>query len=104
MAYVIRRRQARHDGTRYFNDKGSAVSHADRGAVFDLATQAEAARAKLREPHLWTVMLLRDAERADAVEHYERKIAEHARPFNPLSAALSAALVARPIDAVRTIT
>ena len=86
--FVIRRIKARHDGTRYFNDKRTAVSHAGGGAVFDLATQAEAARAKLREPHLWTVMLLRDAERADAVEHYERKVAEHARPFNPLFEAL----------------
>lgn len=87
--FVIRRNKPRHDGTRYYNDKGPAVDHADRGAVFDLATHAEAARGKLREPHLWTVMSLRDAKRADAAEHYERQKAERVRPFNPLFAALA---------------
>lgn len=65
MLYVVRRKQPRHDGTRYFNDRGPCASRANDGASFATAEDAETARKALREPHLWETMTLQDATALD---------------------------------------
>ena len=52
MTYVVRRKQPRHDGTRYYNDRGPCARDPNGGAEYDSAEEADAARRGLREPHL----------------------------------------------------
>lgn len=84
--YVVRRKAARHDGTRYYNDKGPPGSTPCEGASFDSAESADGARQKLREPHLWEVLT--------QVEAVERDIAdpraESRYRMDPLTASILA--------------
>lgn len=68
MTHVIRRRQPRHDGTRYFNDRGPCARDPNGGAEYDSAEEADAARRGLREPHLWDVLPMHEAAALDIGE------------------------------------
>ena len=85
-AYVVRRKVARHDGTRYYNDKGPPGSTPDEGAAFDSPESAEDARQKLREPHLWEVLTQAEAEERDAAD---RRAASRDR-LDPVTASVLA--------------
>ncbi len=61
MTYVVRRKQPRHDGTRYYNDRGPCARDPNGGAEYDSAEEADAARRGLREPHLWEVLPMAEA-------------------------------------------
>ena len=84
MAYVIRRRQARHDGTRYYNSAGPVQRYSGDAPRFYDVTPAQEALARLREPRLWEILTEREA---DARDYAEQRAAARA-PMNPLSAAL----------------
>lgn len=61
MTHVIRRKQPRHDGTRYYNDRGPCARDPNGGAEYNSAEEADAARRGLREPHLWEVLPMAEA-------------------------------------------
>lgn len=71
MTYVLRRKEPRHDGARYFNDKGPPAKFSGKGAWFSCEEDADAARRKLREPHLWEVLTMREADCKDAREQLD---------------------------------
>lgn len=71
MTYVLRRKEPRHDGTRYFNDKGPPAKFSGKGAWFSCEEDADAARRKLREPHMWEALTMRDADCKDAREQLD---------------------------------
>jgi hypothetical protein len=73
MTHVIRRRQPRHDGTRYFNDRGPCARDPNGGAEYDSAEEADAARRGLREPHLWDVLPMHEAAALDIEARAEAK-------------------------------
>jgi len=68
VTHVIRRKQPRHDGTRYFNDRGPCARDPNGGAEYDSAEEADAARRGLREPHLWEVLPMHEAAALDIGE------------------------------------
>ena len=68
MTHVVRRKQPRHDGTRYFNDRGPCARDPNGGAEYDSAEEADAARRGLREPHLWEVLPMHEAAALDIGE------------------------------------
>lgn len=84
--YVVRRKAARHDGTRYYNDKGPPGSAPDEGATFDSPESADAARQKLREPHLWEALTMAEAKERDA----EDRRAEIRYRMDPVTASVLA--------------
>lgn len=84
MTHVLRRKHPRHDGSRYFNDRGPCAHYANEGASFDSADAAEAQRTKLREPHLWEVL----PQRVAAERDYQEQKALRERPANPVVRAL----------------
>lgn len=68
MSHVVRRKQPRHDGTRYYNDRGPCARDPNGGAEYDSAEEADAARRGLREPHLWDVLPMHEAAALDIGE------------------------------------
>lgn len=89
MSLVIRRKERHHTGGRYFNDKGPIARHSGDGAVFYTPEAADTAHRRLREPHLWEVLTMREADALDVGE--QRDAAR--RPMNPLAAALVASAI-----------
>lgn len=68
MTHVVRRKQPRHDGSRYYNDRGPCARDPNGGAEYDSAEEAAAARRGLREPHLWEVLPMHEAAALDIGE------------------------------------
>ena len=73
MTHVIRRKQPRHDGSRYFNDRGPCARDPNGGAEYDSAEEADAARRGLREPHLWEALPMSEAAALDIEARAEAK-------------------------------
>jgi hypothetical protein len=73
MTHVVRRKQPRHDGTRYFNDRGPCARDPNGGAEYDSAEEADAARRGLREPHLWEALPMSEAAALDIEARAEAK-------------------------------
>lgn len=90
--YVVRRKAPRHDGSRYFNDRGPCARKCADGAVFATAEEAETARRGLREPHLWEAMPAQDAAAIDRGEQ-EAFAARMRDPSERRTTALLAALL-----------
>lgn len=89
MSLVIRRKEPHHTGGRYFNDKGPPAQYSGDGAVLDTQEAADAAHRKLREPHLWEILTMREAD----VKDYGEQKAAARRPVNPLAVALVASAI-----------
>ncbi len=66
--FVVRRKHPRHDGSRYFNDRGPCARECADGAAYGTPAEAEAARKGLREPHLWEAMPATEAAALDKGE------------------------------------
>ena len=92
MTYVIRRKTPRHDGSRYFNDRGPCARKCTDGATYATLPEAEAARKGLREPHLWEAMPAQDAAAIDRGEQ-EAFAARMRDPSERRTTALLAALL-----------
>ena len=68
MSHVVRRKRPRHDGSRYFNNRGPCAHECASGATYDTAEEADSARRNLREPHLWEAMQTTEAVALDKGE------------------------------------